>query len=649
MAIETSEQLNQAQKERDDLSKRKENFKKSESRLKKLRRSEYSSSQRGYKVDGKVLSTTEYNDEIRSLTESIETYNKTKENNERRIKELTKAINNASISSGSTLQQQEVGKEYLRLRKEADAIKVKDFESGLRAIEAWKKVQQYAQENPDGTFVERTGTAGSGARAVELKRTQRLSDRFDELERTINGIAIKTDQLASQGLVRYEEKYVREGGKTKRVKERIVLNPEELESRRSQIAAVVDAVPTATQPTAQPTTQTRQATQTRATTGTTNRGTQAVTPGVTPGGAAPVAAPGAIPATTTPTAGGGGGGGATSSTRPKNPKVGDKWTGPKGVSWQWNGTKWKSLGRGEAKQKQEWEEIIQEEFGSLWSIYNDNDDVKKVIDQSVQEGWYNDTVKLNNKLRNTGWYRQTQDSVRQYMIRKDSDPATIDNEINTQTDLLRSVALDNGYEFDDGTLRRLAEDSIKYGYSDNQVKIMNSLGGEAVAQARAGGPQAVTELASGAVGQNLRKIAAAYAQRPTDQLIEQWTAEIMSGVKTDKQFTQLMTDSAKTQFRSLRDSLDKGQDVQTAMFAYQQQASRILGDAYDTSDIDWTSDKWNAAMNYKDEKTGDYRQMDLWEWNKYLRNLPEWQETDDAKKAYRNVGLALAQGFGRMA
>jgi len=45
-----------------------------------------------------------------------------------------------------------------------------------------------------------------------------------------------------------------------------------------------------------------------------------------------------------------------------------------------------------------WKETIQKEFGSLWDVYNDNPDVKKVIDQSVKEGWYNDSAKLTASL-----------------------------------------------------------------------------------------------------------------------------------------------------------------------------------------------------------------------------------------------------------
>ena len=85
------------------------------------------------------------------------------------------------------------------------------------------------------------------------------------------------------------------------------------------------------------------------------------------------------------------------------------------------------------------------------------------------------------------------------------------------------------------------------------------------------------------------------------------------------------------------------------MYGYQQAAQSTLGNVIDTSQIDWTSDKWNKALNYRDEKTGEYRQMDLWEWNKYLRKLPEWQQTDEAKQTYQNVAYSLAQGFGKIA
>jgi hypothetical protein len=132
-------------------------------------------------------------------------------------------------------------------------------------------------------------------------------------------------------------------------------------------------------------------------------------------------------------------------------------------------------------------------------------------------------------------------------------------------------------------------------------------------------------------------------------MIGSWTQQILTGQKSEVQFEETMRGSARTQFRSLQPALDKGEDVATAMYAYTQQAGSILGKSIDTSQIDWTQDKWNKALNFQDTKTGEYRQMDLWEWNKYLRTLPEWQNTDEAKSAYGDLAISLARGFGKTA
>lgn len=290
-----------------------------------------------------------------------------------------------------------------------------------------------------------------------------------------------------------------------------------------------------------------------------------------------------------------------------------------------------------------WKEIIQEEFGSLWDIYNDNADVKKVIDKSVAEGWFNDTTKLNATLQNTNWYRATQSSVRAYTIQKSTDPATLEATVNETVANLRANTLASGVVLSDTTLRTLAENQLKYKWSEQQTA--NAIGSETVATARLGGPQAVADLRKGSVGTSLRAIADNYAQKPTDTMLDMWVAEVMQGTKTQEQFTDLMKTQASTQYRSLAPLIEKGQDVKTAVSMYTNAAQNVLG--VDPNAVDWSQDKWNKALNYQDPKTSEYRQMDSWEWNRYLRSLPEWQETDDAKRTYRSAAFTLAQAFGK--
>ena len=334
---------------------------------------------------------------------------------------------------------------------------------------------------------------------------------------------------------------------------------------------------------------------------------------------------------------------------PKTTTGGTGGTGGKGAgvgTGMGTGKGGKGSKTGKAKPTTDWSTIVQQEFGPLWDVYNTNPDVKKVLDDAVAGGYFNDEVQMAEKLRGTSWFQTTERSARQFAIRQSTDPAQVDDEINVKVEDYRASALANGFTFDDATLRKLATDATKYGWSATQTQ--NAIGSEAVAQAQGRGAQGMKDLRSGTLGQNLRKIAAGYAQKPSEATFDQFVIEIMNGTKTETQFTDAMRESAKSQFRSLQPGLDKGSDVDTLLAGYKQQAAQVLGTSVDTSQIDWTSDKWNKALNYRDEKTNEYRQMDLWEWNKYLRTLPEWQNTEDAKQTYQNVAYSLAQGFGRM-
>lgn len=289
-------------------------------------------------------------------------------------------------------------------------------------------------------------------------------------------------------------------------------------------------------------------------------------------------------------------------------------------------------------------DVVKREFGPLWDVYNSNKDVKAVIDKAIKEGWYNDEIKVTESLRATKWYKTTEQSARQYAIQLSTDPATVEDQIKTKMAEFRAATLQAGFTFDDATLRRLSTDSIKYGWSQEEVS--NSVGSEALAQARAGGAEGIADLRSGNVGVKLRQIAKAYNQKPDDVTVDSYVADILTGKKSEQQFVDLMKTNAKMTFRSLAPQIDEGVDVQTALSTYKQVAQRSLGSVMNLDDIDWTEDRWNKTVNYKDPKTNEYRMMDIYEFNKYLRQQPEWQKTEDATRAYRRAADTLVQAFG---
>jgi hypothetical protein len=261
----------------------------------------------------------------------------------------------------------------------------------------------------------------------------------------------------------------------------------------------------------------------------------------------------------------------------------------------------------------------------------------------VKEGWFNDSVKLTERLRNTNWFRTTESSARQYTISQSTDPATAEATLNKRVEEIRAQSLNSGVSLSEATLRDLGERSLKFGWTEQQVA--NGVGSEAVATANRGGTAGVADLRRGSTGTELREIADNYGLKISDTMLDQWTAQILQGTTTKVQFTDQMKNQASTMYRSLAPQIEKGLDVKTATSMYTNMAASTLG--VDPATVDWTQDKWNKALNYQDPKTNEYRQMDSYEWNRYLRSLPEWQETDDAKNTYRRAAFTLAQAFGK--
>jgi len=595
----------------------------------------YSSERKGYVVDGKLYSEAERQVEVAKYNKVINS-----------LKADEKKFGVYGPGFGPSAESNPAGKEFLRLYKKAAGIKVKDYDSSIANLEAWKQVEDFIAENPDikilstakindSLFKNVTRAAQVLGVAPGKPSAQKINTVIDIRKDPIWKRAISVNpkaavstakEWAEKDTIKTQVRYSGDNKNTaKKTTQRVVVDEDKLSARQVQIDSVV-----ARQPVPE---------------------TIATVAGskVQPKPVVKTPKPGTTPAGTT-----------TKPMSPNRKRIGDvdtmpdtKTTSTPAVVQTPSGVNTKTGVTGKNKKtaplKKDktntaaWKQIIQEEFGSLWDVYNDNADVKKVIDQSVKEGWFNDATKLTEKLRNTNWFRTTESSARQYTISQSTDPATAESTLGKRVEDIRAQSLNFGVSLSESTLRDLAERSLKFGWTEQQVA--NGVGSEAVATANRGGATGMSDLRKGTTGTELREIADNYGIKVSDTTLDEYVAKLLQGTATKVQFTDLMKNQASTMYRSLAPQIEKGVDVKTATSMYTNMAASTLG--VDPATIDWTLDKWNKALNYQDPKTNEYRQMDSYEWNRYLRSQPEWQETDDAKNTYRRAAFTLAQAFGK--
>ena len=289
-----------------------------------------------------------------------------------------------------------------------------------------------------------------------------------------------------------------------------------------------------------------------------------------------------------------------------------------------------------------WLDTANTRFGWVAQLYDTDPSIKALMDRAVTQGYTPN--RFAAELRNTSWWKNTSASVRSYMGLQATDPAALQEQVNKLKPEIRNQASTLGLSLDEATITKLANDGVKYGWTQTQVA--NHIGAEAIKEDRlaggmAGGSQ---ELSNATALQNIRNIANDYMIDVTDQEFNQFTRQILSGKKTEQDFTNLMKSRAKLQYSGLTENIDRGETVRGSTESYRNIAANLLEITPD--EVNFSDEKFAPAFNFVDDATKKPRQMNMQEWAQYIRSTPDWQQTENARNTYREAAFTLARSFG---
>jgi hypothetical protein len=284
----------------------------------------------------------------------------------------------------------------------------------------------------------------------------------------------------------------------------------------------------------------------------------------------------------------------------------------------------------------DWEKAAIELYGGYYEVIKNIPELRTLIGKSMAGGWSED--KFQYELEQTDWWKTTTASARAWEQEKIRDPKTLQTRIDNQTAAIRDQALTLGLRIDDASLAKLAEDSLKFGWSD-QV-LMNSVGMEAMKSQ--GG---VSQLRQGYYGQTVKAIAGNYGVPLSDTVMNQWVAKLASGQENEASFQAYVRDLSKNLYPALSGGFDRGLTFGQMTDPYAQVASNIL--EIPQAQVDFTDPKWAAAFTMRDNK-GQQMQMSFGEWSDYLRTNPAfgYEYTDGAQQKAYQVANELARMFG---
>ena len=278
-------------------------------------------------------------------------------------------------------------------------------------------------------------------------------------------------------------------------------------------------------------------------------------------------------------------------------------------------------------------------YGYIAALAANVPDIKNTLDAAIQGGWTPDHFAA--VLQGTNWYKKTSDAQRQATILKASNPGEYARQRNLKLHSIDQVQRQIGVSLSSADLNHLTDQALNLGWTDQEItnyvtaQVKVTHGGVGLK-----GQAAVTTDA-------LKSQAADYFVPMSDQTLQQWTQQILRGSVPAASFTSYLKEQAKSMFPNLATAIDSGVTVKQYVEPYRQIAARTLEIAPDS--VNLQDPKFGKGLTQVDPKTGQRVSMSLSDYQTYLRGLPDYEHTDQARQQAASLTENITKMFGAIA
>lgn len=256
--------------------------------------------------------------------------------------------------------------------------------------------------------------------------------------------------------------------------------------------------------------------------------------------------------------------------------------------------------------------------------------VRKEIDDATLQG-----LIMQTKIWTTSSAAQ-----RQWQTLETSDPATATAKVTAQSASIQALAKEQGVVFDPGRADVLARESLRQGWSEEQIN-----------QAVAADFRYTESQLAGKAAQyrsTVQQLAGAYNVPLPPDALGSYVSRLVQGQIDEGAITTLFQNYARSYGKPISDAIDRGLTFEDIAGPTRNIISQTLG--ISGASVDFRDPKWLRFISSPDPKTGEKRPMDFWEVQKTLRSDDAygWKNTSGAKAESYALVLNLAKSMGRI-
>lgn len=274
------------------------------------------------------------------------------------------------------------------------------------------------------------------------------------------------------------------------------------------------------------------------------------------------------------------------------------------------------------------------QYGFLGQLARSVPELRGLFSQAVAHGW--DTAEFSRALQDSKWWKNSEQSVKQYQLQKVSNPGEVKKQRGLLVNQARTLAAEMGVKgLNQAYFAHLADIAQMHGWSEAQLR--QQLAGHLSGTGQTWGGSA------GEAQQQIRSIYADYGLPYNSISVLLTTRNILAGRTTVQAVRAMVQDQAMQTFPALAAQIKAGHTVAEIAQPYLATKAQLLERAPATVTLSDPAVK--RALQARDGK-GQPTTMPLWEFEQQVKADPAWDKTKNAHNDYSQMAMQIGHDMG---
>lgn len=273
-------------------------------------------------------------------------------------------------------------------------------------------------------------------------------------------------------------------------------------------------------------------------------------------------------------------------------------------------------------------------YGWSFAFLSSIPEVKKIFSQAVDGTWTAD--KFQAALRDSKWWKDNSDTMRQAQVQQKTDPATWKATLEATKLQVQQLASQIGAAVPVSQLDKIANSVASTGMDENGLR-------QVLAQYVTFSKDGTMMGEAGMHAYTMKQYAHANGVDISDQALKNQAALVVKKLATTQDYESQIREQAKSSYPGFAPQIDAGQTMQDIANPYIQTMAREL--ELPSAALSLQDPTIKQALNGLN-KDGKPTGKNLMDFESQLRNDPRWGRTKNAQDQVMTTGLNVLRSMG---